>query len=203
MPASLPLSTIRYSLRIGLLGEIAFEDLARAGGVARLRRQRGAGDVRRHAVMRHGAPGMVLRRRLREPDVAGIARELAALQRADDGVAVADLAARGVHEIGAALHHADQLVVEQVLGLGMQRRVDGDHVADLDQRLDVRVEGEAELLLDLLRQAVLVGVVQLARRRASAAAARRGRCGRRRRCRHSCLRGRRSARRNRRCSSRP
>ena len=43
----------------------------------------------------------------------------------------------------------------------MQRRVDGDHVADLDQRLDVRMEGEAELLLHLLRQPVLVVVMQL------------------------------------------
>ena len=58
--------------------------------------------------------------------------------------------------IAAALHHADQLVVEHVLGLGMQRRVDGHHVAHLDQRLDIRMEGEAELLLHLLGQAVLV-----------------------------------------------
>ena len=94
--------------------------------------------MRGHAVMRHGAPGMVLGRGLRKPDVAGIARELAALQRAHDGVAVADLAARGVHDIAAALHHADQLVVEHVLGLGMQRRVDGHHVANLDQRFHIR-----------------------------------------------------------------
>ena len=34
--------------------------------------------MRRHAVMGHGPPGMILRRRLREPHVAGIARQLAA-----------------------------------------------------------------------------------------------------------------------------
>src|SRR5262249_14388035 len=65
-----------------LLGEIALEDLASAGGIARLRRQRAARDMRGHAVMRHGAPGMIARRRLREPHVAGIASELAALERA-------------------------------------------------------------------------------------------------------------------------
>ena len=44
---------------------------------------------------------------------------------------------------------------------GMQRRVDRDHVADLDHRLDGRVERQAEFLLDLGRQPVPVGVVQL------------------------------------------
>src|SRR5579859_7352388 len=58
----------------GALIEIAFEDLTHAGGITGLGRQRGARDMRGHAVMRHGAPGMILRRRLREPDVAGIAR---------------------------------------------------------------------------------------------------------------------------------
>ena len=52
--------------------------------------------------------GWSLRRRLREPDVARIAGELAAFERAHDGIAIADLAARRVHEIGAALHLADQ-----------------------------------------------------------------------------------------------
>ncbi len=45
--------------------EEAFQDLARARRVARLRRERGARDVRRHAVMRHGPPWMILRRGLR------------------------------------------------------------------------------------------------------------------------------------------
>src|ERR1700687_3580518 len=92
----------------GLTREIGFEDLARSCRVACLRRQRRAGDMRRHAVMGHGAPRMVFGWWLREPDVAGIARELAAFQRANDGVAVTDLAAGSVHDIAAALHHADQ-----------------------------------------------------------------------------------------------
>src|SRR5262249_23046478 len=47
--------------------EPAFEDLARARSISRLCRQRRARSVRRHAVMWHGPPGMVLRWRLREP----------------------------------------------------------------------------------------------------------------------------------------
>jgi pyruvate dehydrogenase complex dehydrogenase (E1) component len=54
---------------------------------------------------------------------------LTAFARPRDRVAITDLAARGVHEIRAALHLADQLVVEEVLGLRMQRGVDRHYVA--------------------------------------------------------------------------
>src|SRR5664279_5674366 len=97
------------------LVEPAFEDLARTGGVARLRRQRGAGYVRRHAVVGHCPPGMVLWRWLGEPDVAGVAGKLTRAERGGDVVAVGDLAARRVDEIGAALHRVDQPGVEQIL----------------------------------------------------------------------------------------
>src|SRR4029077_1127005 len=55
-------------------GEIFLKDLAGTGGVARLRRQRAARNMRRHAVVRHGAPRMVLRCRLRGPDDARLDR---------------------------------------------------------------------------------------------------------------------------------
>src|SRR5580693_2905631 len=92
--------------------EPALKNLARAGGVARLRRKRGPGNMRRHAVVGHRAPRMVFRRRLWEPDVSGVARELSAFEPPHDGVAIADLAACGVHEIGPALHLGEKLVVE-------------------------------------------------------------------------------------------
>src|ERR1700732_2215579 len=76
--------------------EIALEDFARASRVARLRGERCPGDMRRHPVMRHGAPRMIVRRRLREPYIARISRELAALQRPDNCIAVADFSARGI-----------------------------------------------------------------------------------------------------------
>src|SRR5208283_160759 len=74
--------------------EIALQDFARAGRVTRLRGERRAGDMRRHAMMRHAAPRMVLRCWLREPDIARIAGELAAFERPHDGIAVADFSAR-------------------------------------------------------------------------------------------------------------
>ena len=61
---------------------------------------------------------------------------------------------------GAALHLADQGVVEEVLGLWMEGCVDRDHVADGHHRLGVQVVGDAELALDLVRESVSIGVVQ-------------------------------------------
>ena len=87
--------------------------------------------------MWHGPPGMVFWCRLPEPDIAGASGELAAFERADDRIAVANLATCRVHDIGAALHLGDQRVVEHVLGFWVQRDVDGDHIADFDHRLDV------------------------------------------------------------------
>ena len=116
----------------GLAGEIALENFARAGCIAGLRRERRARDVRGHPVMRHRPPRMVLRRRLREPDVTGISGELAALKSANNGIAVAYLATRGVHDVGAALHLPDEFVVEHMLGFGMQRAVDRNDIANPD-----------------------------------------------------------------------
>ena len=58
-------------------------------------------------------------------------RRAARSGRPHDRVAIADLAARRVDEIGAGLHLGDQLLVEQAFGLGVQRGVDRDDVADL------------------------------------------------------------------------
>src|SRR6476620_2042907 len=140
--------------------EPALEDFANAGGIPGLGRKARAGVVWSHAVMRHRPPGMILRGGLGKPDVACVARELSALARPRDRISIADFAARSVHDVRAALHLADQLVVEEVLGLRMQRRIDRHHVAHTNQRLDVRVVRDAQLLLDLGRKSVLVGVVQ-------------------------------------------
>src|SRR5208282_2522127 len=69
------------------------------------------------------APGVILRCRLGIPDVAGVTGKLSTLQRADDGISVADAAARRIHQVGTPLQLADECVVKEVLGLRMQRRV--------------------------------------------------------------------------------
>src|SRR5690606_36250187 len=106
------------------------QDLPGAGGVAGLGGQRGTGHVRGHPVVRHGPPRVVRRGGLGVPDVAGVPGQPAALQRAHDRVAVGDPRPGRVDQVGAALHGAEQLVAEQALGLGVQRGVDGHHVAD-------------------------------------------------------------------------
>lgn len=99
----------------------------------------------------HGPPRVVFRRGLREPDVAGVTGELPALQGPDDRVAVANLATRGVDDIRPTFHLGDELVVEQMLGLGMQRAVNSHNVANANHGLDVRMVGDAELLFDGFR----------------------------------------------------
>ena len=141
--------------------EIALQDFARAGRVTRLRGKRRAGDMRRHAMMRHAAPRMVLRRWLREPDIARIAGKLTAFERPHDGIAVADFSARRVHDISAALHLGNHSVVEEMLGLRMQRTIDGDDIADLDHVLDVWMPGQIEFFFHRLRQPVAVIIVQM------------------------------------------
>ena len=87
--------------------EPAFENLPHASCVARLRRQAGARNMRRHAMMRHRSPWMVDRCRLRKPDIARIASQLAAFERTHNRVAIADLASRRVNDVRAALHFGD------------------------------------------------------------------------------------------------
>src|ERR1700728_2250311 len=102
-----------------LTTEIALQDLADACGVASLRGEACAGGVRCHALIGHRAPRVVLWRGLGKPHVARIPGELSALARPRDCLAVADLAAGSVDEVGTALHLAEHLRVEKFFGLRM------------------------------------------------------------------------------------
>ena len=64
-------------------------------------------------------------------------------------IAVANLAARRIHEIGAPFHLGDQRLVEEIFRLRMQRGVDRHHVADGNHGCCVRVEGDIQLLFKL------------------------------------------------------
>src|SRR3546814_2273615 len=110
--------------------------------------------------MRHCPPRMVLGRGLREPDVSRIAGKLAALECAHDRIAIGQLAARGVDQIGTALEALERLVVDHVLGLRIERYVERDDVADAVHLLAAVVPGEAQFRLHLGRQAVAVGIME-------------------------------------------
>src|ERR1041384_5077729 len=71
--------------------EPAFQDLAHASGVTCLGRETRTRHMGRHSVVRHGSPWVILGRRLRKPDIPRIARELSALQRPRDRLAITDL----------------------------------------------------------------------------------------------------------------
>ncbi len=61
---------------------------------------------------------LILTGRKLEP-ISKLNRKLPALKCSDDGIAVANLAARRVHDVAAALHHGYQTVIKHMLGLGM------------------------------------------------------------------------------------
>src|ERR1700685_1605515 len=124
------LAAIHYEVLIAnrTLLEPALQNFTRSCCIARLCRKRGAGGMRRHPMVRHRPPRMVLRRGLREPHVACIPGELTRLQRADDRVAVTDLPAGRVDDIRAALHLVDERLIEEILRLRVQWGVDRDDV---------------------------------------------------------------------------
>src|ERR1700680_4775521 len=93
--------------------------------------------MRRHSMMRHSAPGMILGRRLRKPYVPCVACELTAFEGPDERVAITDLTSGGVHEISPTLHFREQFVVDEALRFRMKRRVDGHDVTDFDHILDI------------------------------------------------------------------
>src|SRR3546814_18948935 len=111
--------------------------------------------------MRHCPPRMVLGRGLREPDVSRIAGKLAALECAHDRIAIGQLAARGVDQIGTELEALERLVVDHVRGLRMERYVERDAVADAAHLPAAVVPGEAEFRPPPGRPAVAVGIVEV------------------------------------------
>src|ERR1700710_769240 len=117
--------------------------------------------MRRHALMRHGAPRMIARSRLREPDIACIACELAGFQRTYNGVAIHDLPACRVDDVRATLHLADHLLIEKMLRFRVQRTVDSHDIAYASHRFSSGVPRRAKFALDRFRQTMTVGVMQL------------------------------------------
>src|SRR5450830_2166450 len=113
--------------------EITLESFPRASRITGLGRQAGAGDMRGHAVVGHGAPRVIFGGRWREPDVTGITGQLTAFQRRRDGIPITELAASGVDQIGAALEVLQRLGVDHVLGFRVQRAVEGYHVTGFGQ----------------------------------------------------------------------
>ncbi len=114
--------------------EVVLDDLLRARSIPRLRVERRARVVRRHAVaaperVLRVPPRVVARRGLDVPHVARVPGELPGLERRGDVLGVADRAARGVDEPRALLEVREEAGVDQVQRAFVQGRVDRDDVA--------------------------------------------------------------------------
>src|ERR1700749_79460 len=102
--------------------------------------------------MWHGPPRVIRGWGLGEPNISRVTRKLATVECPYYGIAVANLAACGIHKIGAALHFGEQRIVKHVLRLGVKRSVDGHNVAHLDHLLDAGMKSQLQLLFDRLRE---------------------------------------------------
>src|SRR5215218_8783612 len=128
--------------------EVGLEAAANAVGVALLRVQRRAGEVRSHRVVRHRPPRVVFRRGLGVPYVAGVPGQLALFERLDEGIPVDDRPARRVDHPGAPFHVEQPLAVEQPPRRRRQGSVDADNVAQRNELVDVRVADAQDVLVD-------------------------------------------------------
>lgn len=107
--------------------------------------------MRSHPVVGHCPPRMICRRRLRKPDITSIARELTIFKSANNSVAVANLGARRVDEIGPALHALRKAFIEKAFGGRIERRVDRNNIAHFYHLFRGWVIVETKLTLNLFR----------------------------------------------------
>src|SRR5918995_4554688 len=104
-------------------------------------------DERGHSVPGHVAPRVIWRRRLRVPDVAGVAAEVPLFEGLDERVGLHDDPAGDVADVRAPLHREERLPVEEALRLGGERRGDDDNVALGGHLIQGRVaDAQGELL---------------------------------------------------------
>lgn len=90
--------------------EKALQDLSHTSCITCLGREARARNVRRHGIAWHAAPRMIRRRRLWEPHVACIARQLPRLAGFRHCSSITNLAPGSVDQIGATFHRIDQLL---------------------------------------------------------------------------------------------
>lgn len=149
-----------------LAGEVALEDSLGAISISLLGIQRSSGHVGGHGVAEAegvdgGAERVVAGGGLGEPDITTVAGEVAGAESLGDVLLDDDGATGGVDEVGALLHLADELLVEEALCLLVQRAVDGDNVALGEHLLEGVDAAAANLGLDLGLEALVVKVQQL------------------------------------------
>lgn len=146
--------------------QVALQDGLGAVGVALLGVEGGTGHVGGHGVAEaEGVDGSAERvvggSRLGEPDITTVAGEVAGLEGGGDILLDDDGATGGVDEVRAGLHLGNEVLVEQALGLLVERAVDGDNVTLGEHLLEGLDAAAANLGLLLGGQGLVVKVQQL------------------------------------------
>ena len=98
---------------------------------------------------------------LREPDIAHVASNLSGLESLNNVLGDTDSSSSGVDEPGTILHVGNELLVEEALGGGVQRTVDGDNVTEREHLLERLHSSTANLLLDISGHGLVVVVEHL------------------------------------------
>lgn len=98
---------------------------------------------------------------LGEPDITTVAGEVAGLESGSDVLLDNDGTTGGVDKIRTLLHLGDEILVEETLGLLVERAVDGDDITLSEEFLEGIDTSAANLLLDLGRQGLVVVVEKL------------------------------------------
>jgi hypothetical protein len=146
-----------------LAREEDLEDLLCSLGVSALGIDGSAGDMRSHGVsttvlVSHGSPGMVLGGRLGEPDITTVSSDLAGLECLDNVLGNADGSSSSVDEPSTILHVRDELLVEEALGGGVQRAIDGHDITQREHLLQRLNSSATNLLFDVGRHGLVVVV---------------------------------------------
>jgi len=146
------------------------KDFLRAGRVAGLGIKRRARVVRSHGVttrelrvplVRHVHPRVAFRGRLGVRDVTAVAVELAGLDRRSNVLRNGDGTSRRVDDPRSLLRLRKKVLVEEMLGTLVERRIDRDHITLLDKLFDRVHALGTKLLLGGRIELVVVVVEQL------------------------------------------
>lgn len=146
--------------------EVAVEDSLGAISVSLLGIERGTGHVGDHGVattegVEGSSEGVLLGGGLDVPDITTVSGEVAALESSGDVLLDDDGSTGGVDEVSTLLHLAEELLVEETLGLLVERAVDGDNVTLSQHLLEVLDTSAANLLLLLGAQGLVIKVEEL------------------------------------------
>lgn len=146
--------------------EVGVDDGLGTVGISDLGIQRSTGHVRNHGVtttpvVLGGSQRVVVRGGLVVPDITTVTGEMTRLEGGSDVLLDNDGATGGVDEVRALLHLGDEVLVEQTLGLLMERAVDSNNVTLGEQLLESVDAAASNLLLLLLGQGLVVEVEKL------------------------------------------